>query len=117
MAQTTATMTVVNASSNDIIGSAFHWSGDGSDHIASPTPALAVSLIPSGMSTTATVQVRSNHDDYWFWQPQSSSNPVRLQQNLDGSPNACLLITDDLFVVVTSSNGTAQTSLPKVAAV
>jgi len=115
MSQRTINMTVVNASSNTITGTAYHWSGDGSNHIPSPTPALPVNLPPFGTGNdySGEILVRSDHDDYWFWQPQGAAGPVMCQKNCKGSTvGVCLIINDNLLVVVTSDNGVATQNLP-----
>jgi hypothetical protein len=114
MSQRTISMTVVNASSKTIKGTAYHWSGDGSGHISSPTPALAVNLSPFGTVDDASndILVRSGHDDYWFWSPTGSDNPVECAKNCKASTvGVCLIVTDDQLVVVTSDNGVATAGL------
>jgi len=116
MSQRTISMTVVNASGSPINGTAYHWSGDGSNHIASPSPALAVNLAPFGPTDAVAsndIEVRSNHDDYWFWQPQNADGPIRCRKNCDGGTvGVCLVVTDTELVVVTSNNGVATQNLP-----
>jgi hypothetical protein len=69
MSQRFVSMTVVNASTNTIIGTA-------------------------GIRVETAV-VRSDHDDYWYWQPQGSPGAVKCPKNCKASTVvACLVITD-----------------------
>jgi hypothetical protein len=112
-------MTVVNASSNLIIGAAWHTSGDGGNEILSPDPALVVTLVPFGTTDAASrddIVVRNDHDDYWYWEPKDVP-PTKCRKNCKASTiGACLVITDDLLVVVTSDNGVATQPLSTAAA-
>jgi hypothetical protein len=109
VAQTNGMMIVVNASSQAISGTVSHWSGDGSGHSSEDLPVTNQATLAS--SAPKAITVGSNHDDYWFWQPQGTSNQVKLQQNMDRSINVCVLITDQEVVVVTSANGIGKANL------
>ena len=107
-------MNVVNASSQSISGTVTHSSGAGTGQQSDP---ITVSnLSPYTSTGTAPLTVRPNHDDYWLWQPSGSQNAVRVQQNIDKSTGATVLITDELLVVVTSSNGIAKTGVASASA-
>ncbi len=115
MAQRTGQMLVVNASSQSITGTAWHRSGDGSNAISSPQPPLQVNLpsfAANNLPYSNQIQIRSDHDDYWLWQPQNSTKQYQVKQNLKASSvGACLVITDSVVVVVTSDNGVGSTNL------
>ena len=121
MSKRNISMTVVNASSRSINGTAWHTSGDGGDNIPSPEPALAVVNLESFGTTDAAsrddIVVRNDHDDYWYWEPTDAPGATRCRKNCKASTiGACLVITDDLLVVVTSDNGVATQPLSTAAA-
>jgi hypothetical protein len=109
MSQREITMTVVNASSKTIDGTAWHASGSGTGRILSPNPALPVNLPSFGVTDAVApndIEVRSDHDDYWFWQPTGAAGPVECAKNCKAATvGVCLVITDIQLVVVTSDNG------------
>ena len=110
MSQYIATMIVVNATGQTISGTASHWSGDGANHLESPT--FEINLGPFQATSPLTFEARTNHGDYWFWTP-SNGAAVREEKNLDRSAGAVLVVTDDLLVVVTSENGINKKDLPQ----
>jgi hypothetical protein len=109
MSKRMVSMSVVNASSTTINGTAWHASGSGSGRIVSPV--LQVSLPSFGTTDDVSkddIPVRNDHDDYWFWQPTGAAGPVECAKNCKAATvGACLVVTDIQLVVVTSDNGVA----------
>lgn len=114
MSQYRAQMTVINASSQPISGTATYSSGDGPNKMSQSVP--VTNLAPFTAVSPVAITARNNHDDYWYWGPDSSTPPVRERKNLDRSAGAVLVISDNLLVVVTSDNGVDKKQLPKTAA-
>jgi hypothetical protein len=83
MSKRMVSMSVVNASSTTINGTAWHASGSGSGRIVSPV--LQVSLPSFGTTDDVSkddIPVRNDHDDYWFWQPTGAAGPRRVREEL-----------------------------------
>jgi hypothetical protein len=109
-------MAVVNGSSQPINGKAWHVSGSGGGSISTPDGGIGVSLRFYTTTPVYEITVRSDHDDYWFWQP-TNGQPTMVKKNLTADCiGAILVVADDEIVVVTSDNGSASASLSQAAA-
>ena len=107
MSQYSATLYVLNNSGESLQGSIVHTSGNGDNKLSDT---ISVNNLANGqMSSPLTLQVRSNHDDYYLGDSlvvDGKSRNLKIQRNVhkEGS-DVFLIINQKGGVVVTQDNG------------